>query len=146
MTKKFKVGEIVYIEARYYKCNESRYPHSVQTKDTRGEYFYNDAYTDELIFSIEEMREKLKVGSVEGGVNENKLIWLSWKLFYPIGFATCDYMYRYGYGLGSAYRDFLRSECREFNSLKALTWHYGKTIGYQKRREMMYRFLIKGER
>ena len=65
MIKEFEVGEIVYVEARYHKRKVSIYPHLVQTKNTRGEYFYTDAYTDELIFSIKEMREKLKVESVE---------------------------------------------------------------------------------
>ena len=72
------------------------------------------------------------------------LIWLKWKLFYSIEHATCGFIIRnLDLEVLLDYRYFL--DCNDLKHWDTFKQYY--PCAYKKlRREMMYRFLIKGER
>ena len=70
----------------------------------------------------------------------NKLIWLYSKLFVSIDRPTCIVLGRYGYI--QDYKGFFSK-----HGLLTVNWDYKYPEKYkQLRREMMYRFLVRGER
>ena len=85
---------------------------------------------------------------------KNKLIWLWWKLFCPIECPTCIFIGEISEDKRKEYSSFLGEEIYNFDpSYSFNSYYYNQKNDsanldkvYNKRREMMWRFLVKGER